>query len=314
MTNNVPKNPNLSSFNNPLVCIVIPTWNRCKDLQECLHSVYQMVYSNIKVIVVDNCSNDETAQMVNDLFPNVHFIQLSQNTGAAYAANIGFAVAKQYQDKYVLRLDSDTVLDEKFLNHLVEEAESDDRIGIVVGKIYYCEQKSRIWSMGAQRTWWNLGAKELARGQEDGPAYQLKQDIDYGWCTGMLITRHILQLTGGFDTDFVVYYEEADLCCRVQALGLRIRSVPSAHMWHKIGQTSRNDWVAYQWSRSKMLFFCKNSRGLHKIFLIFYAYVYAIVRGTVWSKNVDGNRGNLLTALKGLTSGLSYYLGLSKFG
>jgi hypothetical protein len=123
----------------------------------------------------------------------------------------------------------------------------------------------------------------------------------------MLLTKPVLEMSGGFDPDFFVYYEEADLCQRVREAGFEIISVPAARMWHKVGQSSRSKWVAYQWGRSKMLFFRKHSKGLHRALLVIYAYLYALIRG-IWPGKSGGNRGPLSAALSGLSAGLRHRL------
>ena len=287
----------------PLVWIVIPTWNRCADLLECLASVQALDYVNKKIVVVDNASTDGTATVVQSQFPHVDLIPLAKNLGAAAASNAGFDYALSKGADFVLRLDSDTVLATDFLTRLVQAAQTGANTGVVVGKIYYHADPHRIWSLGARRTSWLYGTAELARDQLDSPAYERVQEIDYAWSTGMLLSRQALIATKGFDPDFFVYYEEMDLCERIRAAGLRLYSIPTAKMWHKIGTLNRSRWVAHNWARGKMLFFRKHSRGLHRFTLILYAYAYAIFR-TIRPKQNAGNRGPLTAALSGLTAGL----------
>ncbi len=303
--------PSMVNQTQPLVYIVIPTWNRQQDLAECLASVKKLVYSNKQVLIVDNNSTDNTIQMVTELYPEAKIITLAENLGAASSANIGFTYALEKGAHYILRLDSDTVLTPTFLDHLVTAAEQNHQSGILVGKIYYYEDPSRIWSLGAYKKSWDLGAQEIARNQIDSSEYSDEREIDYAWSTGMLLTRHALIATNGFDPAFFVYYEEADLCCRIKEAGFQIRSIPKAHMWHKLGQSSRSSWVAFQWNRSKMIFFRKHSKGVHKLSLIIYAYLYSIWRG-IFPKETGGNRGPMISALRGLTAGLFFPLHTTK--
>jgi GT2 family glycosyltransferase len=287
----------------PLVWIVIPTWNRCEDLLACLASVEELDYVNKKVVIVDNASTDGTATAVSNHFLQVDLIPLEKNLGAAAASNVGFDYALPKGADFVLRLDSDTILAPDFLNHLVQAAQKDEKIGIVVGKIYYHADPQRIWSLGARRTSWLYTTTELGRDQFDAPAYEQPVAIDYAWSTGMLLSRRALELTHGFDPDFFVYYEEMDLSQRIREVDLQIWCVPTAVMWHKVGELSRSPWVAYNWARGKMLFFRKHSRGIHRLILILYAYAYALFR-FIRPKQGAGNRGPLTAALSGLTAGL----------
>jgi len=289
------------------VWVIIPTWNRRDDLIACLESIMLQEYEPFKTLVVDNGSTDGTVETVRSQFPQVNILAMDENKGSSAASNAGFRVALDNGAKYILRLDSDTVLDSHFLAAIVKATEAWPKAGISVGKIFYFHDPERIWSLGALKKSWDLGASELARGELDGLRYSDPQEIDYAWSTGMLLTKSVLEMSAGFDPDFFVYYEEADLCQRVREAGFEIISVPAARMWHKVGQSSRSKWVAFQWGRSKMLFFRKHSRGLHRALLVIYAYMYAFTRA-IWPGKGGGNRGPLFAALSGLSAGLRHRL------
>jgi len=290
-----------------LTWIVIPTYNRCHDLVECLHSVQTLQGGPFPLLIVDNASTDQTITEIQANFPNAKIIRLNENKGAAQATNIGFEYALQHGAKHILRLDSDTIVAPDFLIELLREAGKDPQVGILTGKIFYYDEPTKIWSLGAFQKKLDLGAIEFARGKQDGPQFDHPQNVDFAWATGMLLAKSVLEATGGFDPSFFVYYEEADLCYRAREHGFLIRSIPKAKMWHKIGQSSRNSWIASQWARSKMIYFRKHSHGLHKILLVGYAYFYAIIHAIKQTKQ-GGNRGPFISALKGLNQGLIHPL------
>jgi GT2 family glycosyltransferase len=287
------------------VWIVIPTYNRSTDLVECLQSVQALEGGPYSILVVDNGSTDDTIIQLETHFPSCTIIKLTENKGAAEAANVGFNYALARGAELILRLDSDTVVAPDFLAQLLSESEKEPQTGILTGKIYYYSDPTKIWSLGAFQKRYDLGAIEFARNKKDSSQFAHSQDVDFAWATGMLLTRAVLEATGGFDPSFFVYYEEADLCQRAKKLGYRIRSVPAARMWHKIAQSARSPWIARNWSRSKMIYFRKHSRGWHKLFLIGYAYFYAFFHALKQTEQ-GGNRGPLISAIQGLTQGLFY--------
>lgn len=285
--------------------IVIPTYNRSQDLVECLQTVMVLEGGPYPIVIVDNGSTDDSIEQVETRFPTCHLLKLGENKGASQAANIGFDYALARGARRVLRLDSDTIVAPDFLVQLILEQQQDTKIGILTGKIFYYAQPSLIWSLGAHQKWLDLGAIEIARNKKDSSVYSLPKEVDFAWATGMLLTKELLEATGGFDPAFFVYYEEADLCLRAKKLGFCIHSVPAAKMWHKIGQSARSSWTAQNWSRSKMIYFRKHSSGLHKLALITYAYLYAAMHALMQTKQ-GGNRGPLLAAFRGLNEGLRY--------
>src|SRR5690348_7949467 len=101
---------------NPLVSVIIPSWNGKHLLQECLTSLQKQSYPNFEVIVVDNGSTDGSVQFLKKFFPKVKIVQLDKNYGFAKAINNG---VKSAQGNLVAFLNNDTLVDPKWLEYLV---------------------------------------------------------------------------------------------------------------------------------------------------------------------------------------------------
>ena len=291
----------------PHVVIVIPTWNRRDDLRQCLASVQGLAYPNAQVLVVDNASTDGSAAMVRAEFPLAEVLSLAENLGATGASNVGFERALALKADYVLRMDSDTVVDPAMLNHLVRFAEFEPQAGVLTAKIYFYDRPQVVWSTGARRNRWTLGAIDTGLLAADDEATAPRR-VDYAWSTGMLVRAALLRRAGGFDPAFKVYYEEIDFCLRAQAAGYTIWMVPQAKLWHKIESAKEGPLIAYNWNRSKMILFNKYGRGWRRLFLIGYAFAYALFRA-LRPKPHAGNRGPLGATLKGLLAGLRWSMG-----
>ena len=117
---------------NPLVTVNILSYNRKDELRNTLNNVYGQDYKNIEVIVVDNASNDSSAEMVESEFPEVHLIRLKKNIGIA-GWNEGFKVAK---GEYILVLDDDSYPTEKCIQSAVVCMRLHDRVGVVALPVY----------------------------------------------------------------------------------------------------------------------------------------------------------------------------------
>ncbi|MCB0164133.1 MAG: glycosyltransferase, partial [Anaerolineae bacterium] len=99
--------------------IVIVNFNTCQLLRECLTSIYASQGDfSFNVVVVDNCSTDNSAAMVEAEFPQTHLIVSKINGGFAYANNLGLRWAGFSDDglpqpnapRYALLLNPDTIL------------------------------------------------------------------------------------------------------------------------------------------------------------------------------------------------------------
>ncbi len=80
---------------NPLVSIIIPTFNRSRTIEYCVTSILNQTYQSFEIIIVDDCSTDETLDIVKNLNePKIIFISLEKNSGAQTARNQGILAAK----------------------------------------------------------------------------------------------------------------------------------------------------------------------------------------------------------------------------
>ncbi|MDO4160916.1 MAG: glycosyltransferase family 2 protein [Prevotellaceae bacterium] len=88
-----------------MISIIIPSYNRAHLIKRALKSVTSQTYDDIEIIVVDDASTDNTAEVVKTLnVPNLNYIKLPKNEGACHARNVGIEHAK---GEYISFLDSD---------------------------------------------------------------------------------------------------------------------------------------------------------------------------------------------------------------
>lgn len=90
-----------------LVSIIMPAYNAEKYISESIESVLAQTYKNWELIIVDDCSSDNTKKIVDDYMQKdyrIKFIMLAQNSGAAVARNTAIENAK---GRYIAFLDSD---------------------------------------------------------------------------------------------------------------------------------------------------------------------------------------------------------------
>lgn len=88
-----------------MISVIIPTYNREKTIKRAIDSVLNQTYQNIEVIVVDDCSNDNTEQVIHEYNDQrLIYHKLEQNSGACVARNKGVELAK---GEYIAFQDSD---------------------------------------------------------------------------------------------------------------------------------------------------------------------------------------------------------------
>ena len=100
-----------------LVSIITPTWNSDRFISETIESVLSQTYQDWELIIVDDCSTDNTKEIVEKyLDPRIKYSRLGKNSGAAIARNIALRIAK---GKWIAFIDSDDLwLPEKLESQL----------------------------------------------------------------------------------------------------------------------------------------------------------------------------------------------------
>lgn len=113
----------------PLISVIIPTFNREKTLFSSIESVLNQSYKNIELIIVDDNSSDGTEKLIKRIKDErVRYIKNSNNKGAAGARNVGIVAA---QGNYIAFQDSDDIWLPEKLSEQMQVFEKDEEIAMV---------------------------------------------------------------------------------------------------------------------------------------------------------------------------------------
>lgn len=110
--------------NNPLVSVIVPVYNVEQYLDECLNSIRQQTYENLEIIVIEDCSTDNSLNtLIKHLEDSrVKLIQHEKNSGLSAARNTGIDAA---QGKYIAFVDSDDLVHSDYIKtciiHITEK-------------------------------------------------------------------------------------------------------------------------------------------------------------------------------------------------
>ncbi len=223
---------------NPSVSIVVLTWNGKSLTRQCLKSLSSVEYDNYSVLVVDNGSEDGTADDLKHEFPDVAFLKLPENYGYAGGNNRGFDYLMENEPpQFVLFLNNDTLVKPQFLNHLVEGIKKFGSDNIYSPMIMYADMPDRIWYGGGHINLWtgiirHTGIRKTA--SEYHPVSG-KTDFVSGCC--LMISSQLFRELDGFDERFNMYSEDVDLCLRARQKGSYCFVIPGAVIYHKVSAT-----------------------------------------------------------------------------
>lgn len=299
-------------MNSQLASVIIVTRNRKNEVIACLQSVYKMNYPTFEVILVDNASQDDTVSVVKKQFPQVKLIACLQNLGLNAAKNKGQKVA---QGKYILFLDSDTIVDKNFLSELIKVAESDPQIGLVCPKMYYFDQKEVIWYAGARVNFLTSQTKNLGCNEKDNGQYDQIRPTSFA-PTAYLATQELAKKLKGHEEAFFMTYGDTDYGFRAQAAGFKVMFCPTSKLWHRLGQEENTKSLralgynqplrAYYFSRNRVVFMKRHAPKLN--FWIFLIVFFPLMTLYIAYKIIifKGGRQFLAPHLKGALDGIKY--------
>ena len=251
----------------PVVAIVVLSWNGLKDTVECLESLQALTYPHYRIIVVDNGSDDGSPAEIRHCFPDVTLIENGINLGFVGGNNVGMAHALEAGFPLILLLNNDTRLAPDCLTELVAVARSDATIG-VVGPLMQREFDPEIIDMGGDFNFWTgtVNLRRVFPGQTLPPA----MPIDYVWGCGFFVKAEVIRAIGMFDPRYGAYYEDGVFCLKARACGWRTVVATRARMWHKIGRSGEKRFLWQSWMRIRnhALFFLQHARPIQYLSLV----------------------------------------------
>jgi len=127
----------------PFVSVVVLNYNGLRFLDDCLGSLERLDYppDRFEVVVVDNVSQDGSAEVAEKRFPRFRVVRNGRNLGFAAGNNVAMRAAKA---DHVVLLNNDTAVDRQWLSRLVEAAERDPKVGACTSKLLFTHDRARV--------------------------------------------------------------------------------------------------------------------------------------------------------------------------
>jgi len=289
--------------------VAIVTWNVRELLRQCLKSVFDNT-SGIKfeVFVSDNGSTDGSIEMLKNEFPRVGLIENGANVGFTKANN---RVIEKASGRYVILLNSDTVVTPGSLEKLVAFMDGHPEAGAVGPKLEYPDKspqpscksfptleteiyralfldqifpKSRVFGK-YNMSWWDHGDM---------------REVDQPMGAALLVRKEVIERVGMLDENITFWFDEVDWCRRIKDAGWKIFFDPGSLIYHyknkgfsqwKGLRKSLNAASIWRWSRN--YYFTKHHGRLSALavkaldllqIIIVAAVIYGLIKGgiTLW--------------------------------
>ena len=224
--------------------VVILNWNGRKHLEHYMPSVVGNTPAEVRIVVADNGSADDSVEFLKGHYPSVEIIQLEKNYGFAEGYN---RALKMVDAECYILLNSDVEVTKGWIEPLVEMIQSDESIAAVAPKLLSDVERDKFEYAGAAGGFIDYLGYPLCRGrilstiEQDRGQYDTAREVFWASGAAFCCRADLFHAMGGFDGDFFAHMEEIDLCWRMQLAGYKIMSEPKSVVYHLGGGTLPNE-------------------------------------------------------------------------
>ena len=213
---------------------------------------------NMEVIVVDNASSNNEADIISQKYPQVKLIKSDKNLGYAGGNNLGIMAAR---GKYLFIINNDTVFKDFNIQPLINRLESTPNIGIVCPKIRFAWEPNPIQYAGySSLSKVTVRNQAIGFGEKDQGQYETAHPTPYAHGAAMLVKREAIEKVGLMPECYFLYYEELDWSMMFTRAGYQIWYDSSCTIYHKESQaTGQNSPLrTYYITRNRLLLVKRN--------------------------------------------------------
>ena len=260
------------------ISIIIVSYNVREYLKKCLETISQYSGSlQVEAIVVDNRSEDGSAEMVRKEFSSVKLIPNDQNNGFSKANNQGI---RESRGKYILLLNPDTLLwkDTLSVTHAYMEAHPD--VGCVGIKTYTASGSVFPNGSSFPATWKVMGKFLMVKQvlpnrwiRKHFPSSigsllsfyasrDVEREVDMVGGFFMFVRRDVVDTAGLMDESYFLEIEDSDWCMRMKRAGWKVKYIPYASFTHLIGKSIDR----YRFSKSTFINELTNTMRFYRKF------------------------------------------------
>ena len=259
-----------------LLSIVIVNYRTPELCINVLESIVAIRNFNYQIIVIDNASNDGSAEHIEQAvtensWDKVRTIYSTDNFGFSAGNNISINASSS---EFVLFLNSDTIVRPGAIETLVKTLQDNPQMGMASPRLEWPDGKPQESCFRFHRP-----INELIRSACTGPITKLfkRYEVPLAVCDEMsypewtsfacvLIRRQVFEQVGLLDDKFFMYFEDVDFCRRARSAGWPIINNPQARVVHLRGGSSPVKSQAAKKKRLPRYFYESRTRYYYKHF------------------------------------------------
>jgi len=239
----------------PLVVAVVLNWNNPEDTVDCVRSLKASTYSNLSILLVDNGSTDDSANLFKERFPEIELIETGENLGYAGGNNVGMRHAISQGAEYVFLVNNDVTVAPETVSRLVSATEGHESTGATGALVFWRDEPEKLYAAYGVVDFSEAIVKLKGRNSRSPDRFSEPMEVDWVLGCAILLRRKAIEDVGELDERFFAYHDEVDWCTRARKKGYRIVLVPGARVWHA-GQSSTG---GERYASAKRYFVGRNS-------------------------------------------------------
>ena len=250
---------------------------------------------DFEIFVVDNNSQDGSIEAIEKEFPNINIIKNPINAGFGAANNLAI---KQAKGKYILCLNTDTILVNNAIKIMYDFMEEEENKNVAVcGAALYNSDGKPATSAGnspsLQDVFWKFGFRDIFKKQYlkykivlNHEEIDCSKNVDYISGADIFFRKSVLEQVGLFDEKFFMYYEETDLCKRIRDKNYVIKLCDKAKIIHLENQSCINTLRRKRLIKRSEFYYFKKHKP-YQLVLIKVLYMFLYFCDWVFLKNYD---------------------------
>lgn len=267
------------------VSIIIVNFNSSKYTINCIKSIYKFTTDiDFEIIIVDNDSDEkDVLSLTNYLHnKNIVFIKSKNNLGFGGGNHLGYQFAK---GDYLAFVNNDAELIENSLLKLKNYIETDLSIGVL--GLHQINKDGEKFKYSYRQF---IGLKYHLLGQSKPENYYKQQNqelnipftVDLVSGAFMFFQTEAYEISGGFDPNIFLFYEEMDICLRLKKHGFKTQFYPNSTFIHYLGKSSANVALKREFTISYLYVIQKNYHYLYfivlRLVLVFKYFFKSIIK------------------------------------
>ena len=258
-----------------MVSIITINYNGFEDTCELIDSLSENETYPYELIVVDNASEINEAEKLQDIYPKIRVIRSDRNLGFAGGNNLGYRYASGF---YILYMNNDMIVKAPFLKSLIDRLD-DSCVGLVSPKIKYSYAPDIIQYAGyTAMTSITIRNQLIGMGEKDMGQYNQARKTAFAHGACMLTTKTIIEKVGKMTEVYFLFYEELDWSLQVR------QYEPAATVFHKESMTIKRGTPmrCYYLTRSRLLFARRNNRWMLGLISCLYQLILVLPKNVLY--------------------------------